>query len=44
MRAIEISQPGPPDVLTLAERPVPALKAGELLIKVHAAGVNIRPT
>ncbi|MEC5159336.1 NADPH:quinone reductase [Janthinobacterium sp. CG_23.3] len=40
MRAIEISQPGPADVLRLAERPVPTLKPGELLIKVHAAGIN----
>ena len=40
MRAITISQPGPADVLQIAERPVPAFKAGELLIKVHAAGIN----
>ena len=40
MRAIEITQPGPPDVLQLCERPVPTLKAGEVLIRVHAAGVN----
>src|SRR3954467_8531072 len=40
MRAIEIKQPGGPEVLQLAERPLPVLKAGEVLIKVHAAGVN----
>jgi NADPH2:quinone reductase len=40
MRAIEIRQPGPPDVLTLVDRPLPTLNAGEVLIKVHAAGVN----
>ena len=40
MRAIEISQPGPADVLKLVERPMPEPKAGELLIKVHAAGIN----
>ena len=40
MRAIEISQPGPADVLKLVERPTPQPKAGELLIKVHAAGIN----
>ncbi|SFU86959.1 NAD(P)H-quinone oxidoreductase [Pseudoduganella namucuonensis] len=40
MRAIEITQPGAPDVLRLCERPVPEFKAGEVLIKVHAAGVN----
>lgn len=41
MRAIEISQPGPADVLHLVERPTPECRrAGELLIRVHAAGVN----
>lgn len=40
MRAIEIIQPGAPEVLTLCERPMPAFKAGEVVIKVHAAGVN----
>lgn len=40
MRAIEIAQPGPADVLRLCERPMPELKPGEVLIKVHAAGIN----
>ena len=40
MRAIEISQFGAPEVLQLCERPMPELKAGEVMIKVHAAGVN----
>lgn len=40
MRAIEIRQFGGPEVLQLCERPLPELKAGEVLIKVHAAGVN----
>ncbi|MFC5479342.1 NAD(P)H-quinone oxidoreductase [Massilia suwonensis] len=40
MRAIEITQPGKPEVLQLCERPTPELKAGEVLIKVHAAGIN----
>ena len=40
MRAIEITQPGGPDVLQPCERPLPELKPGEILIKVHAAGVN----
>ncbi len=40
MRAIEITQPGPAENLKLCERPVPAVKAGEVLIKVHAAGIN----
>ncbi|MGK5029949.1 NAD(P)H-quinone oxidoreductase [Janthinobacterium sp. MDT1-19] len=40
MRAVAISQPGPADVLQIAERPMPQYTAGELLIKVHAAGIN----
>jgi putative PIG3 family NAD(P)H quinone oxidoreductase len=40
MRAIEISQPGPPEVLKLTERPDPVPAAGEVLIEVDAAGVN----
>jgi NADPH2:quinone reductase len=40
MRAVEISKPGGPEVLQLAERPLPVPKAGEILIKVAAAGVN----
>ncbi|MBI1889103.1 MAG: NAD(P)H-quinone oxidoreductase [Burkholderiales bacterium] len=40
MRAIEITRPGDAEVLKLCERPVPSLKEGEVLIKVHAAGIN----
>jgi putative PIG3 family NAD(P)H quinone oxidoreductase len=40
MIAIEISQPGEPDVLVPVERPRPEPAAGEVLIKVAAAGVN----
>jgi NADPH2:quinone reductase len=40
MRAIEITQPGGPEVLQPCERPMPELKAGEVLIRVIAAGVN----
>lgn len=40
MKAVEIRQPGPPDVLNLCHRPIPHLNPGEVLIKVHAAGVN----
>jgi len=40
MRAVEISQPGGPEVLRLAELPKPAPKANEILVKVAAAGVN----
>lgn len=40
MKAIIITQPGGPDVLQLAERPVPVCAAGEVLVKVMAAGIN----
>ena len=40
MKAIEISAPGPADVLRPAERPDPAFGAGEALIRVAASGVN----
>lgn len=40
MKVIEISKPGGPEVLTLAEREVPQPKAGEVLVKVAATGVN----
>lgn len=40
MRAIEITQPGAPDVLQLCDRPMPVAKPGEVIIKVHAAGIN----
>lgn len=40
MKAVEIAQPGGPEVLRIAERPVPEMKVGEVLVKVSAAGVN----
>jgi len=40
MKAIEISSYGAPDVLRLTERPAPVAGAGEVLIRVAAAGVN----
>jgi NADPH2:quinone reductase len=40
MRAIEITKPGAADVLRLCERPMPRLNHGDVLIKVHAAGIN----
>ena len=40
MQAISIVQPGGPQVLKLRQYPVPVYGKGELLIKVHAAGVN----
>ena len=40
MRAIEIAEPGGPDVLRVVQRPVPEPRAGEALVRVVAAGVN----
>jgi len=40
MKAIVITQPGEPEVLQIAERPVPVCSENEVLVKVHAAGVN----
>ncbi len=40
MPAIEITEPGGPEVLQLGTRPLPTPGAGEVLIKVAAAGVN----
>jgi NADPH2:quinone reductase len=40
MRVIEIREPGAPEVLVIGERPQPKPAAGEVLIKVAAAGIN----
>lgn len=40
MVAMEISQPGGPEVLLPRTRPIPQARAGEVVIKVAAAGVN----
>ena len=40
MTAVEIREPGPPQVLRAVERPVPQPAPGEVLIQVAAAGVN----
>ncbi|KQX38023.1 NAD(P)H-quinone oxidoreductase [Devosia sp. Root436] len=40
MQAVEIERPGGPEVLRLVERPCPVPGAGEVLIRVVAAGVN----
>ena len=40
MTCIEISEPGGPKVLRAAKRAVPTTAAGEVLVKVAAAGVN----
>ncbi|TQM93455.1 putative PIG3 family NAD(P)H quinone oxidoreductase [Roseinatronobacter monicus] len=40
MRAIEISEPGGPDVLREVSRPVPVPGAGQVVIRMAYAGVN----
>jgi NADPH2:quinone reductase len=40
MTVIEISQPGPPEVLKPTLRPLPSPAAGEVLVRVAVAGVN----
>jgi len=40
MQAIEITEPGEADVLVPGTRPVPQPAAGEVLVRVAAAGVN----
>lgn len=40
MTCVEITEPGGPDVLKPATRPMPAPRPGEVLIRVAVAGVN----
>lgn len=40
MKAIVITRPGPPEVLQLADQVKPEPGASEVLIRVHAAGIN----
>ena len=40
MQAITITQSGGPEVLQTTERPMPEPQAGEVLVKVAAAGIN----
>ena len=40
MHIVEITTPGAPEVLRVAQRPVPLAGEGELLIRVSASGVN----
>jgi NADPH2:quinone reductase len=40
MRAVIAAMPGGPEVLTVVERPVPTPGAGEILVRLAAAGVN----
>ncbi|MGO7589808.1 quinone oxidoreductase family protein [Rhizobium leguminosarum] len=40
MKAVQFTRFGPPDVLELVELPVPEPGPSEVLVRVHAAGVN----
>ncbi|MEW5422186.1 NAD(P)H-quinone oxidoreductase [Amorphus sp. 3PC139-8] len=40
MRVVDVPVPGGLEALTIVSRPMPTPKAGEVLIEVHAAGVN----
>ncbi|MFL2433832.1 MAG: NAD(P)H-quinone oxidoreductase [Vicinamibacterales bacterium] len=40
MTVVEVAEPGPPEGFRLARRPLPEPAAGEVLLKVSAAGVN----
>jgi len=40
MKAVVITQPGGPEVLQVEERPAPGYGPNEVLVKVHAAGIN----
>lgn len=40
MSAVEITEPGGPEVLQIREMPVPEPGPSQLLVKVHTAGVN----
>ena len=41
MRTVHCTRYGPPDVLTLREAPKPIPKPGQVLIRIHAAGVTL---
>ena len=40
MKAIQVSQTGGPEVLTLVDVPVPTIKSNEALVELKASGVN----
>jgi NADPH2:quinone reductase len=40
MQAIQVSQVGGPEVLTLTDLPVPSPKPNEALVEIKATGVN----
>ncbi len=44
MKAVVIPKPGPPEVLTYQDWPMPEPKPGEVRVKVHYSGVNFADT
>ncbi|WP_421733707.1 zinc-binding dehydrogenase [Cellulomonas sp.] len=40
MRAVVVERPGGPEVLTVRDVPVPRAQAGQVLVRVHAFGLN----
>ena len=40
MRAVVLDAPGPPDALQVRELPIPTPRAGEVLVKIEAFGLN----
>lgn len=40
MRFVDLPSFGGPEVMTMARKPLPVLKAGEILVRVEATGVN----
>jgi NADPH2:quinone reductase len=40
MKAIQVTQPGPPEAMELEELPIPQPKTNEAIVKVSASGVN----
>lgn len=40
MRVMEVASPGGPEVLQIAERPLPTPSLGEVRVRVHAAAIN----
>lgn len=40
MKAVQIHRYGEPEVLVYEDAPIPAIQSGQVLVQVHAAGVN----
>src|SRR3954463_14176366 len=40
MRYVDVPSFGAPEVMTIARKPLPVLKPGEILVRVEAVGIN----